>query len=147
MKYKFVLALVSAALLAPAAFASGGVDVSGLIQPGLFAVTAQMNVEGLGAMPARTRNTCVTQEQVKDFAGYLADQLKKSNGTIHVTDLSLHGKELRFAFTSPQGNMSVSTVFDDPSHYHQTISGVMAGHKVSGQTKAHRVGECNQGTE
>lgn len=144
MKYKLVLAVVAATLLAPAAFAGGGVDVSGLIQPGLYEVIAQMTVQDVGAMPSRTQTTCVTQAQVKDFAGYLADQLKRSNATVQVTDPSLHGKDLHLAFTTPQGNMSVDTVFDDPTHYHQTLSGMMAGHKVSWQTRAHRVGDCEK---
>ncbi len=142
MRYKIVLAIVCSALVAPVALAAGDVDVSHLIHPGLYEVSAQVTIQGMGAMPSRTTRHCVTHDDVTHFGKNVAKQMKKSSGKARVKDLSLHGKTLDFTLTSPQGHMDFNIVFDDPTHYHETIKGTMAGHTMTMHGKAHRVGDC-----
>lgn len=142
--YRIILALAFSALATPIAFASGNVDVSGLIRPGLYEVTTQMTMAGMGEMPAQTRQHCLTEDQVKNFVQEMADKLKQSKSGVEVKDISLHGKQLHIALGAPQGTMTLDVTFDDTTHYHQVVNADISGQKMTGHSTGHRVGDCKK---
>jgi len=143
---KLFLVIACGVFAAPVALAVNHVDVSGLITPGVYQITSKMQMEnmppGMPAMPAHTQKTCVTKDDVQHFSRNMAEQTKKSKGDMHVEDLSLHGNHLHFKMITHEGVMDVDVIFDDPTHFHQTLKGAMGNYRMTAHGIAHRIGAC-----
>ncbi len=144
---KLILTIACGVLAAPAALAVNHVDVSGLIQPGLYQITSKMTMTGMPAgmptMPAHTMTHCVTPDDVNHFARNMAEQVKKSKGEMQIRDLSLHGKHLHFKMVTKDGTMYFDIIFDNPTHYHETMKGMMSGDmRMTAHGTGHRIGAC-----
>lgn len=151
MKLKVLIPLAVFSFLPLAAQAGDdAAGLAGMMQPGLWEMTTQMQMPGMPyQMPTQTFRRCITQADLDKYHGVPKPETH-GDMTCTMQKFDRTGNTLSYTMkcTGKSGDMQFegSTIMDSPDAYHGTMhmTGTADGHPMDmmGQTAGKRVGDC-----
>lgn len=126
-----------------AAFAFPALPDGGRGQPGLWEISAVVEIPGQASLPSQTQTECLSQADLDADPAPILDR-----GACRATDVRRSGDTVTWKITcdgSEKGSGEGEISYRSPTEYDGWVTMDLGGTRVRSTLKARRLGECPKG--